>query len=69
MGISLGDLQADCLSNLRFADDVAIVLYIPGAAQKYDVRVQETYRERRAENPPGYDENSQQPRFWTEEKW
>ena len=24
MGISLGDLQADCLSNLRFADDVLL---------------------------------------------
>ena len=44
MGISLGDLQADCLLNLRFADDVLfIVLYIPRAAQEYDVRLQEKH--------------------------
>ena len=29
----------------------AIVLYIPGAAEKYDVRLQEKYRKRRTENP------------------
>ena len=62
-GISLGVLQADCLSNLRFAEDVLFVHYIPGAAQKYDVRLQEMYRKRMSGNPRRKDENSLQPRI------
>ena len=40
-----------------------VVLYIAGAAPKDDVRLQAEYREGRIENPPGQDENSQQPMF------
>ena len=47
MGIRLGDSEADCLSNLRFADDVLPTF-------------QEKHRECGAENPPGQDQNSQQ---------
>ena len=49
MGIRLGDSQADCLSNIRFADDLLLFSTF-----------QEKHRECGAENPPGQDRNSQQ---------
>ena len=63
MGICSGDSESDCLSNLRFVDDVLLFSTSLVQLQKNDVRLQAEYREGRIENPPGQDENSQQPMF------
>ena len=67
-GISLSDLQADCFLEFAVRWRRAVVLYILGAAQTYDVRLQEKYRMPRAENPPWHDEKISQTQDRTEEK-
>ena len=61
MGISLDDLQADCLSILRFACDVLLFSASLEQLGRMMRDFGEKYRKRRTENPPGQDENSQQP--------
>ena len=68
MGISLGVLQSDCLSNLRFTDDVLLFSASLDPAQKYEVRLQEKYRKRGTENPPGKRRKFSATKDRTEEK-
>ena len=44
VGISLGDHQTDRLSNLRFADERAIILYFVGTVEKSGDRLQKKPR-------------------------
>ena len=37
MGICLGDNESDCLTNLRFADDVLLFCDVIGATTENDV--------------------------------
>ena len=60
MGIRLGDHESDCLTNLRFTDDV---LYFAGAAPENDVRLQGANCKCMIENPPRQDESSEQPQY------
>ena len=43
MRIYLSDHDHDCLTNLRFADDVLLVRNIQRTASKHDVRIQGKY--------------------------
>ena len=61
MGIYLSDQDRDCLTNLRFADDVMLFATLQRTAAEYDVRIQESNRESGTEDPPRQDEDSQQP--------
>ena len=44
-GISSGDHQTDCLSNLRFADNVVFIFHIAGSAEKNNDRLQKEHRQ------------------------
>ena len=61
MGIHLSDQERDCLTNLRFADDVMLFATSKEQIRKYDVRIQESNRESGTQDPPRQDEDSQQP--------
>ena len=62
-GISLGHHQTDCLSNLRFSDNVIYIFHIAGSAEKHDDRLRKEHRKCRAEDPSGQSPNSQQPKI------
>ena len=61
MGIYLSDHDRDCVTNLRFADDVMLFATSKRTDTEYDVRIQESNRESGTQDPPRQDENSQQP--------
>ena len=62
MGISLGVLQADCFSNPWFADDVLLLSTSLKQLRSMMCDFGKS-RKRLTENPPGKNENSQQPRI------
>ena len=61
MGIYLSEQERDCLTNLRFADDVIAVRNLQRTAAEHDVRIQRSNRESGSQDSPRQDESSQQP--------
>ena len=59
-GIYLSDQERDCLTNLRFADDVMLFATSKGQIQNMIVRIQRCNRESGTQDSPRQDENSQQ---------
>ena len=60
MGIYLSDQERDCLTNLRFADDVMLFATSKRTDTEHDVRIQRSNRESGTQDSPRQDENSQQ---------
>ena len=60
MGISLGDQQAHCLSNLRFADDVPLLSTLLNQLKKMMSDFKKKHRESGSEDSSAQNENSLQ---------
>ena len=61
MGIYLSDHDRDCVTNLRFADDVMLFATSKRTDTENDVSIQEGNRESVTQDSPRQDEDSQQP--------
>ena len=69
MGVRLGDHESDCLTNLRFADEVLLFSTSLVQLQKIDVLLQAEYWKCRIENPTRQDENSEQSKYKQKKVW
>ena len=63
MGICLGDSESDCLTNLRYADDVLLFSTSLEQLQKMMCDFKKSRGRVGLKKPPGEDETSQQPKF------
>ena len=61
MGIYLSDQERDCLTNLRFADDVMLFATSKEELRNMMYEFKKSNRESGTLNPPRQDEDSQQP--------